>query len=61
MTFQPSIFVCCHYQIAIFVLVLWACATHLHIWREIKKYYEIEIEIEISLLTKSGPQEGIYN
>jgi hypothetical protein len=22
--------------------------------------YEIEIEIEISLLTKSGPQEGIY-
>jgi hypothetical protein len=21
----------------------------------------IEIEIEISLLTKSGPQEGIYN
>jgi len=39
MTFQPSIFVCCHYQIAIFVLVLWACATHLYIWREIKKYY----------------------
>jgi hypothetical protein len=25
-----------------------------------KKSIEIEIEIEISLLTKSGPQEGIY-
>jgi hypothetical protein len=24
------------------------------------KMYEIEIEIEISLLTKSGSQEGIY-
>jgi hypothetical protein len=22
--------------------------------------FEIEVEIEISLLTKSGPQEGIY-